>query len=279
MLRLACSTNTFRRQTLEEAITILNGIGYRGVQLMADVPHTYLPGMTKANRRGAIQRLRELGTVVSNVNASALFACGDTYHPTWIEDDKEQRKLRVEHTLDAIAVAAEFGAGTVGIQPGGPMIGAALSRTRAGDRFAEGIVEVLPAIKERGLTLCIDPEPGLFIQSAAEYVEFKQRYFKNDDAVRMSCGVGHLFCVGEDPADVIRRMPDQICHIHLEDVGKNRVHEHLVPGTGSIDFAAVMQALKDVRFGGWMTVELYPYEDRAPEVARAAYEHLRPMLE
>ena len=91
----------------------------------------------------------------------------------------------------------------------------------------------------------------------------------------MNCDIGHLFCVGEDPAAAIRTLGTQhIAHVHLEDIGKNRVHQHLTPGKGVVDFGSVFQALNDVHYEGWTTVELYPYETTAAGVARAAFEHL-----
>jgi sugar phosphate isomerase/epimerase len=172
-----------------------------------------------------------------------------------------------------------LGARTVSVQPGGPLIGRSdLSRDAAACLFAEGIAQVLPRAKQKNLVLAIEPEPGLFIESAAEYLEFKNRFFKDEPLVMMNCDIGHLFCVGEDPAEVVRRLPAQIAHVHLEDIGKNRVHQHLTPGKGVIDFAEVFAALDEVKYDGWVTVELYPYETTAAGVARRAFEHLQPML-
>ena len=44
----------------------------------------------------------------------------------------------------------------------------------------------------------------------------------------------------------------------------------LEPGRGVIDFRAVLAALRDVGYDGWVTVELYPYESQAREVAEEA---------
>src|SRR5947207_14918512 len=85
MLQLAFSTNAFKKNTFEEALRSIAGIGYTAVELMADLHHAYPPIMTPA-RTGEIKALlAELGLTVSNVNAFTLFACGDTYNPTWID--------------------------------------------------------------------------------------------------------------------------------------------------------------------------------------------------
>ena len=277
-MELAFSTNAFKKNTLEEAIDAIAAIGYRGVELMADVPHAYPQNMPPERRAAIKDRLARLGLTVSNVNAFTLFACGDTYHPTWIEDGRDLRHKRIEHTLKSIELAAEFGAGTVSLQPGGPLIGTTLTRREAGERFAEGLAAVLPAARKAGVVLAIEPEPGLFIESAGEYLEFKQTYFRDEPLVKMNCDIGHLFCVGDDPAAVIREMPGEIAHVHVEDIGANRVHQHLTPGKGAIRFDHVFAALRDTGYKGRVTVELYPYETTAAGVAKAAWEHLRPLL-
>jgi len=277
-MRLAFSTNAFKKNTLAEAIDAIAQIGYAGVEIMADVPHAYPPTFTRDQREATKRQLASLGLVVSNVNAFTLFARGDTYHPTWIEDDPALRELRIEHTLDSIELAAEFAARTVSLQPGGPMIGMSIDRAEAGRRFAEGLRRVLGAARKHDVILAIEPEPGLFIETSGEYVEFKNEFFKTEPLVRMNCDVGHLFCVGEDPAEVIRAATDQVAHVHLEDIGENRVHQHLTPGKGAIDFDSIFDALRATRYQGWVTVELYPYETTAAGVARLAFEHLHGKL-
>jgi sugar phosphate isomerase/epimerase len=278
MIRLAFSSNAFKKNTLNEAIDSIAAIGYRGVEVMADVPHALPAKLNADGRQKILRRIESTGLRASNVNAFTLFACGDTYHPTWIEEDPRLRETRIEHTIGAIQLAAAIGAATVSLQPGGPLIGTSLSRDQAGERFAEGLSRVLPEAQKRNVILAVEPEPGLFIETAGEYLEFKNRYFRNEPTIRMNCDIGHLFCVGEDPATVIRSMPEQIAHIHLEDIGKNRVHQHLTPGRGVIDFASVFAAIEDVGYTGWTTVELYPYETTAAGVAQRAFEHLRPMI-
>lgn len=278
MLRLAFSTNAFKKNTVEEAIDAIAAIGYRGVELMADVPHLYPPSFD-SNRRMEIKKLiADRGLAVSNINAFTLFALGDTYHPTWIENDERQRELRIEHTMHCIELANQMQCATVSLQPGGPLIGTGLDRAAAAQRFADGLARLLPLARRHGVMLAIEPEPGLLIQSAAEYLEFKQAQFAGEPSIRMNCDIGHLFCVGEDPATVIRQMPAEVVHVHLEDIGENRVHQHLTPGKGAIDFASVFAALDAIEYAGWVTVELYPYETTAAGVARAAWEHLTPML-
>jgi len=89
-------------------------------------------------RQAVKNQLASLKLTVSNVNSFTHFADGDTYHPTWIEDDLSKRNTRIAHTIACVDLAAEFGAKTLSIQPGGPMIGTNITRDLAGKRFGPG---------------------------------------------------------------------------------------------------------------------------------------------
>src|SRR5262245_35819324 len=186
MIRLAFSTNAFKKSTLDEAIDTIAKIGYSGVEVMADVPHA-LPAKLDAKQISEIKRRIEGGGQnCSNINAFTLFACGDTYHPTWIEEDPALRVTRVEHTIRSVELAAELGAKSVSLQPGGPLIGTTLTEDEAAKRYADGLSRVLPHAKSLNVTLAIEPEPGLFIQSAAEYLAFKNEFFPDENQVKMN---------------------------------------------------------------------------------------------
>jgi sugar phosphate isomerase/epimerase len=87
-----------------------------------------------------------------------------------------------------------------------------------------------------------------------------------------------MYCVGEDPPTALRRLAKYVRHIHLEDIAATRVHQHLVPGEGAIDFAATLRAVRDIGYDGWVTVELYPYIDDPDRAARTALERVTATL-
>ena len=282
--RLAFSTNAFKKTTLAAAVSSIADLGYAGCEIMADQPHFTPNDLTTEEVDEMQDRLEARGLAVSNVNAfTGFFAAtdaptGDTYHPTWIEPDAAARGVRVAHTLSCLRLAAALKARTVSLQPGGPTIGLGVGREEAGRRFAEGIRAVLPTARELEITLAVEPEPGLFLQTTEEYRQWKERWFAGEERVRMNFDVGHAFCVGEDPADVARQMAGEYAHVHLEDIAANRIHQHLAPGEGAIDFPALFAALDAGGYDGWVTVELYPFLDDAAGAARRAMDYLSPLL-
>lgn len=273
-MNLAFSTNAFKKATLEDAIEAIAEVGYAGVEVMADVPHAYPPDMPAERMERVRGMIAARNMSISNVNAFTLFAIGDTYHPSWIEDSAEKVRQRIVHTQNAIRMTAALGGKTISLQPGGPL--GSVEREVALARYEAGLRECLPLAAELGITLMVEPEPGLLIQHSWECVEFLKRV--RHPHLKMNCDLGHFFCVEEDPATVLRDCAEWVAHVHLEDIKENRVHQHHIPGTGAMDWAGIFAALRDIRYTSWLTVELYPFETTPTEAARRAMDYLRPFI-
>ena len=65
--------------------------------------------------------------------------------------------------------------------------------------------------------------------------------------VGLNFDIGHAYCVGEDPQDWVAKMAPHTRHYHFEDIAATRVHKHLIPGHGAIDFAATLAAIAQDR--------------------------------
>jgi sugar phosphate isomerase/epimerase len=270
-MNLAFSTNAFKQVSLEESLREIAACGYAGAEIMADVPHAYPPHMDGRRRAHVLDLLKELRLTVTNLNAFTLFAQGDTWHPSWIEPEASARERRIEHTENAIRLARDLGAPSISLEPGGPM-SEGMSRADAMALFRAGLARVLPLADECGVDLLVEPEPDLLIERPEEFEDLIQEF--EHPRLALNFDIGHFFCVGVDPAEAARRLAPHIRHVHLEDIAASREHRHLVPGGGAIDFESVFAAFADIGYGGWVTVELYPYEAQAREVAEEAFGYL-----
>ena len=104
--KIAFSSNAFKKNTLAEAIDFIGDIGYVGAEIMADVPHAYPASFDSQQREELLKHMAAKKLVVSNVNAFTHFADGDTYHPTWIEDDDRVTVFRAANVPVAVTLAA-----------------------------------------------------------------------------------------------------------------------------------------------------------------------------
>jgi sugar phosphate isomerase/epimerase len=274
-MKFAFSSNAFRRHSLIETIQILSAIGYEGIEIMADVPHAYPPHLGDGDLRDIRTALDDNGLEISNINAFMHHADGDTYHPSWIEADPGLRAKRVDYTLRCIDLAKELGVRTLSTEPGGPLQG---MQPEEGLRlFREGLMRVDKSARDKGIRVLIEPEPGLLVENSRQFASLLSRL--DPDVFGLNCDIGHFFCVGEDPVQIIREMNQVIHHFHLEDIPPSREHYHLMLGEGAINLPQVLNTISRIGYTGFVTVELYTYEQNPEIAARQAYRYLQNYLE
>jgi sugar phosphate isomerase/epimerase len=279
MTRLAFSTNAYLRFPFHEAARRIAALGYQGLELMADVPHAWPAGLLAESKRGIVEAMKAHGLSFSNVNAFMMNAVADPRQPYWypsfIDPEPNYRQVRIDHTRRALSLCAELGSPHITTEPGGPLE-PGQSRQRAIDLFVEVLKPPADPAETVGVLLLIEPEPGLLLETTDQYLEVAERV--NSPAIGLNFDVGHAYCVSEDLPAAIARLAPHTRHYHVEDISAERVHHHLVPGTGAIDFDEVFRAIGRTGYDGWVTVELYPFVDDPDAAARDALAVLRPKL-
>lgn len=258
-MEFAFSTNAFKKYSLVETINVLSEIGYTGIEILCDIPHAYPKTQSDSDISEIRQLISRLDVRLSNLNAFTFFAIGNTYHPSWIESDPSYRKLRVDHTIDCIKLARKLGAKNISTEPGGPIMNNELSQDQSLKLFEDGINQVLNTAEKENVTILIEPEPDLLIENSDQFIHFIKNF--DSESVGLNLDIGHFFCVGEDPSKVIHKLSEYIRHVHLEDISADRRHNHLILGEGAIDISSALKSLKDIGYDGFITVELYPYQD------------------
>jgi sugar phosphate isomerase/epimerase len=278
-MQLAFSTNAYMKYSFAEAVRRLARIGYAGVEVMADVPHAWPAGLLDEQKQAIRQALADNRLAISNVNAFMMNAISDPrqryWHPSWIEPDRHYRQIRIDHTIRSLTLARELGAPCITTEPGGPLEPGG-SWSAALQLFVEVLKPVIEHAEKEGVLLLIEPEPGLLIEKADQFLEFMQHI--DSPAVGLNFDIGHFYCVGDEPAPTVTRLASYIRHFHLEDIAVTRIHHHLVPGEGAIDFAATFEAIRSIGYDGWITVELYPYVDDPDAAATAALKRVKAIM-
>ncbi|MDX9703654.1 MAG: sugar phosphate isomerase/epimerase family protein [Candidatus Auribacterota bacterium] len=271
-MKLSFSTNAFKRKSVFEAVRSIASIGYCGAEILCDVPHLYPPEWNETMYRKLSDYARECSLEIVNLNAFTFFAKGDTYNPSWIDPDPVVRRQRVDHTIGAIDAAARLGVACISTEPGGTYSVTDGDINPMLDLFEKGMKQVIPYACDRNVKLLIEPEPELLIEHSDSMLSFLDRL--NSPQVGVNFDIGHFYCVGEDPVDALRLLYPYVGHVHLEDISQ-RVHQHLVPGQGDIDFRPVLSFLYDRGYSGYVTVELYPYQEKPEEAAMLSLEYMR----
>lgn len=274
-MKLAFSSNAYLNFTIDEATRRIAELGYRGIEILADVPHAWPAGLLEVQKDHLRRCIAENALTISNVNAFMMNAVADPrqpyWHPGWTDPDPHYRAIRREHTKRSLRLAREIGAPHVTTEPGGQLMPGQTWESAA-RIFYEEIMPCLDVAAEVEVPLLIEPEPELLIERFDQYLEFVSRI--DSPWIGLNFDIGHAYCVGEDPQDWIETMAPHTKHYHFEDIAATRVHRHLIPGHGAIDFDATLAAIQRTGYDGWITVELYPYIDNPDQAAGEARDYL-----
>jgi sugar phosphate isomerase/epimerase len=279
-MKLAFSSNAYMHFSIEDTIRKIAELGYSGIEILADVPHAWPAFLLDERKQSIRDHLSENNLAISNINAFMMNAVADPrqpyWHPGWTDPDPHYRAIRREHTKRALQLAKEIGAPNVTTEPGG-LLADGQTWDRGAQIFYDEFMPCVELAEQLEVLLLIEPEPELLIEKFDQYLTFVERI--ESPWIGLNFDIGHAYCVSEDPQDWIERMAPHTKHYHFEDIAASRVHKHLIPGRGAIDFSATLQAIQRTGYDGWVTVELYPYIDSPDEAAREAHEFLRQAID
>jgi sugar phosphate isomerase/epimerase len=278
-MKLAFSSNAYMHFSIEDTIEKIAGLGYSGIEILADVPHAWPAGLLPERKESIRRALERHQLEISNVNAFMMNAVADPrqpyWYPGWTDPEPNYRAIRREHTKRALKLASELGSPRITTEPGGRLTSEQTWRDAAAT-FYEELMPCVEVAEQVGVQLLIEPEPGLLIEKFGEYLEFMERI--DSPRVGLNFDIGHAYCVGEDPQHWVERMKDHTRHYHIEDIADTRVHRHLIPGRGAIDLEATLRSIAATGYDDWLTVELYPYIDGPDEAARDAHRYMTSLL-
>ena len=151
-------------------------------------------------------------------------------------------------------------------------------------------------LKTYGIKLAYHHHMGAYVESPADVDKLME--LTDPTKVFLLFDTGHAYFGGAtNPADLLKKHVKRVVHVHCKDVrtpviaqARNDGWSFLqgvingtftVPGDGSIDYAAVLQTLKDNGYEGWLVVEAEQDPAVAPsyEYAQKGYQTLRALVD
>ena len=130
-----------------------------------------------------------------------------------------------------------------------------------------------PAVTQaegRGVTICFEPLAPAetnFVNTAAEAIDFVQAV--PSPRFKIILDVKAMCSEAKPIPQIIRESWPHFAHFHAND--KNLKG----PGFGEVDFKPIAAALKEVGYQGFVSVEVFNFEEGAEAIAQRSLAHLR----
>ncbi|MBX7167302.1 MAG: sugar phosphate isomerase/epimerase [Pirellulales bacterium] len=270
-MKFAICNETFLDWPLDRAFAFARECGYTGIEI-APFTLDYDARRISAAQRAEVCRLATEADL-QVIGLHWLLAKTEGFYLT--TPDAAVRRATSAYLGDLARLCQDLGGRLLVL--GSPLqrnLLPGVTHEQALDYAADCLTAVLPVLEQTDTIVAVEPlgpAEGDFLN-------------RTDDAVRLIERIGsphcrlHLDCkaMSSEPepiADNIRRHAPWLVHFHANDANK------LGPGMGDVDFVPIVEALGQIDYQGWVSVEVFDYSPGVERLARESIEHLQACLE
>jgi inosose dehydratase len=229
---------------MAQAIGEIGALGYEGVELF------------DGNLLDYTARQDELRALLNGagVNLVAVYSGANFIFP----DILGQELARIARAADA---AAAFGAEHLVVGGGAKRVDGPKGDDH--QRLGEGLEQVVAIAKDRGLKAHYHPHLTTIVEGPAEV----DRIFSLT-TIDFCPDTAHLAAAGGDVPALIRKHRSRISYVHLK--GWSREPFAFTPlDRGDLDMVAIIKALAETDYRGWITAELDSWPDPRDGAAKS----------
>lgn len=269
-MKFAICNETYRGVGFEDVCVDVATCGFDAIEValnaIAQDPGTLT--VEDGRRLGAVARANGLEVV----GLHWLLAAPGGLHLTTNDDATRSRTVRyLQHLAELCAAMG----GSI-LVLGSPNQRGVLPGQSYDEAFAhatEACHTVAETAGDLGLTLALEPlSPELtnFLTSAAEARSLIEAV--DHPACRLHLDV---YAMGSEPdpiPEIITAHGDLLVHFHANAPDRRG------PGSGGLDYRPIVQALRDVDYQGYVSVEVFDYQPDGETIARESLAYLRRMF-
>jgi sugar phosphate isomerase/epimerase len=264
--RYAICNETFEGWDHGRICRFVADLGYTGLEV---APFTLAPRITDiatARRRELRRQAEECGVQI--IGLHWLLAKTEGFHLT--SPDEATRRRTAEYLVELARCCRDLGGDLLVFgSPAQRRIPAGATREQATDFAVDTFRRAAAGFAETGVTLCLEPlssPEADFINTAAEAVAILDRLDHPNFALHLD--VKAMATDGPAP-ELIRRHANRTRHFHANDPNRRG------PGFGETDFVPIFRALRESRYAGWVSVEVFDYLPDPETIARESLRYMR----
>ena len=266
-MNYAICNETFEGWDHARVCTRVAELGYTGLEVAPFTLASRITDVTSARRTELRQQADAAG--VKLIGLHWLLAKTEGFHLT--SQDAEVRKRTGEYLAELARAAADLGGDILVL--GSPVqrnLPEGMTKEQGDELAADTISHCLPVLEQTRVFLCLEPLTTAetnYMTSAAEGVRLCRKLAH--PWVKLHLDVKAMSAEGTPVPDIIRANSEFMQHFHANDPNKRG------PGFGAVDFKPIFRALKDVKYSGWVSVEVFDYSPDPDTIARESIRYMR----
>lgn len=270
-MRFAICNEIFKDWPVDRAFRFAAETGYQGIEI---APFTLAPLITdiSADRRRELVRMAsDAGIAISGIHWVLAYTEGMHINhpdPAWRQRASDYLKHAVDFCADLGGTRMIFGS------PKRRDILSGVSTEQARKWTLDTMRPAAVLGEQRGVVICLEPlapSETNFLTTAEETLGLSEEM--QSSAFKIMLDVKAMCSEGRPVADTIRKFAGRFSYFHAND-------ENLKgPGFGNTDFKPIGQALRDIAYDGWVSVEVFKFEEGPEAIATRSLAHLRECLQ
>lgn len=270
-MRFAICNETFVDWPLERGFAFAAECGYAGVEIAPFTISRYVTDIPAAVRREIRREAEAAGVEI--IGLHWLLARTEGFHLT--HPDTAVRRHTADYLRELVRFCADLG-GTIMV------FGSPAQRNLLPDvPYEKGLIyaaevfrAVVPCLEKYGITLCIEPlspQETNFLCTADQAMELIRLI--NAPCVRLILDCKAMATESVPIEQLLRQHAKYLAHFHANDPNRQG------PGFGELDFVPILRTLLEIKYEGWVSVEVFDYTPGPEALARKSIEYLRACLE
>lgn len=266
-MKFGICNEIFKDWKLADAMMFAKQAGYDAIEI---APFTIAPSVTEispAQRREIRESARQAGIAISGIHWVLVGTEG--YHLT--HPAPEVRERTANYYVELVNFCADLGGAF--LINGSPKFRNLMDGVTHGQALAWAREVLQPCVdvaKERGVTFCFEPlapSETNFINTAAEAIAFAKGF--GSPAMSVILDVKAMSSEGRPLPDIIRASKGGFAYFHANDANLKG------PGFGEVDFRPIAAALSEVGYEGYVSVEVFKFEEGAEAIATKSIAYLK----
>ena len=266
-VKFAICNEIYKDWKLEDTFAHAARMGYAGIEIAPFTLANAVTDISAAER----QRIRDLAArnKIEIVGLHWLLVKPEGLYLN--HTDGNIRARTAKYFVEMVDCCADLG-GTIMVvgSPKQRNVLEGVSHQQAWDWTATTFRDAVKRAEDRGVTICFEPlSPAEtnFVNTAAEAIEFVKPF--NSRAFKIILDVKAMCSETKPMPQIIRESWPHFAHFHAND--KNLKG----PGFGDVDFKPIAAALREVGYNGYVSVEVFKFEEGAEIIAGKSIEYLR----
>ncbi len=269
-MKFGLCNEIFQNWKIEDAMEYAARLGYHGLEIAPFTLAKSVTDISKTQRNQIRRHAEKLGLEICGLHW-VLVQTEGLYlnHP-----DAEIRERTKKYFCELVKCCSDLGGQTIVLgSPKQRNILPEITAQQAWDLAEETLDDAVKHAEDRNVTICFEPlapSETDFINTAAEAIRFAKRF--KSPAMKIILDVKAMCTEDKTIPQIIRESAPHFAHFHAND--KNLKG----PGFGEVDFKPIAAALKQSNYHGYVSVEVFKFEEGPEVIASKSLEYLRRSL-